>query len=100
MGDRVAARIVRQGPQMILAGALLAFTLEASQSLLAQLADRCAHAVRGPRRGAPARNGAGRIEGHGRRAATRGAVVHHNLALRRAAARASLESKATPPHYL
>jgi hypothetical protein len=43
--DRIAARIVRQGPKMILAGGLLAFTLEASQSLFAQLRDRHAHAA-------------------------------------------------------
>jgi hypothetical protein len=40
--DRIAARIVRQGPKMILAGGLLAFTMEASQSLFAQLRDRSA----------------------------------------------------------
>jgi hypothetical protein len=43
--DRIAARIVRQGPKMILAGGLLAFTLEASQSLFAQLRDRHPHAA-------------------------------------------------------
>lgn len=36
--DRIAARIVRQGPKMILAGGLLAFTFEASLSLFVQLA--------------------------------------------------------------
>lgn len=51
--DRIAARIVRQGPKMILAGGLLAFTLEASQSLFAQLADRCAHAIGRSRTRAP-----------------------------------------------
>ena len=44
--DRIAARIVPQGPKMILAGGLLAFTLEASQALFAQLADRYAPAVK------------------------------------------------------
>lgn len=56
-GDRIAARIVRQGQKMILAGGLLAFPLEASLSLLAQLEDRYAHAVRRSRRGAPPLNG-------------------------------------------
>jgi hypothetical protein len=53
--DRIAARIVPQGPKMILAGGLLAFPLEAS--LFAQLEDRYAHAVRRSRRGAPPLNG-------------------------------------------
>jgi hypothetical protein len=47
--DRIAARIVCQGPKMILTGGLLAFTLEASQSLFAQLRDQCAHVVKGSR---------------------------------------------------
>jgi hypothetical protein len=55
--DRIAARIVRQGPKMILAGGLLAFPLEASLSLFAQLEDRYAHAVKKSRRGAPPLNG-------------------------------------------
>ena len=38
--DRIAARIVPQGDQSILAGGLLAFTLEGSQQLLAQLRER------------------------------------------------------------
>jgi hypothetical protein len=42
---------------MILAGGLLAFPLEASLSLFAQLEDRYAHAVRRSRRGAPPLNG-------------------------------------------
>lgn len=55
--DRIAARIVRQGPKMILAGGLLAFTLEASQALFAHLADRYAPAGRGSHRGAPPLDG-------------------------------------------
>jgi hypothetical protein len=55
--DRIAARIVHQGPKMILAGGLLAFTLEASQSLLAQVEHRYAHAVRRSRKAAPSLNG-------------------------------------------
>jgi hypothetical protein len=55
--DRIAARIVGQGPKMILAGGLLAFTLEASQSLFAQLEDRYVHAVRRSRRGASSLSG-------------------------------------------
>jgi hypothetical protein len=50
--DRIAARIVRQGPRMILAGGLLASSLEASQSLFAQLRDRHAHAARVSRKAA------------------------------------------------
>ena len=50
--DRIAARIVPQGPKMILAGGLLAFTLEASQSLFGQFRDRHAHAARGSRKAA------------------------------------------------
>ena len=38
--DRIAARIVPQGEKMILAGGVLAFTLEGSQTLIAQLRDR------------------------------------------------------------
>jgi hypothetical protein len=48
--DRIAARVVREGPRMILAGGLLALTLEASQALFAQLMDRYAPAARGCRR--------------------------------------------------
>ncbi len=55
--DRIAARIVRQGPKMILAGGLLAFTLEASQALFSQLADRYASAVKESRRAVPSLNG-------------------------------------------
>jgi hypothetical protein len=55
--DRIAARIVRQGPKMILAGGLLAFTLEASQALFSQLADRYGPAVRGSRRIVPSLDG-------------------------------------------
>jgi len=55
--DRIAARIVPQGPKMILAGGLLAFTLEASQALFAQLADRNAPAVRKSNRVAPPLDG-------------------------------------------
>lgn len=55
--DRIAARIVPQGPRMILAGGLLEFTLEASQTLFAQLADRYAPAVRGSRNAAPSLGG-------------------------------------------
>lgn len=47
--DRVAARIVPQGEQMILAGGLLAFTLEGSQSLLARLREQSGRAPRKPR---------------------------------------------------
>jgi len=61
--DRIAARLVRQGAKLILAGGLLAFTLEASQSLFAQLADRCTQAVRGSRRGARSLNGLERWNG-------------------------------------
>jgi hypothetical protein len=50
--DRIAARIVRQGSKMILAGGLLVFTLEASQSLFAQLRNRQAHAARVSRKAA------------------------------------------------
>lgn len=55
--DRIAARIVQQGPKMILAGGLLAFTLEASQALFAHLVDRCAPAIRKSRRVAPPLDG-------------------------------------------
>jgi hypothetical protein len=55
--ERIAARIVHQGPKMILAGGLLAFTLEASLSLFAQLTDRYPNAVKRPRRRAPPLNG-------------------------------------------
>ena len=58
--DRIAARIVCPGQRMILAGGLLAFTLEASQALFAQLADRYAPVVRRSRRVAPSLD---RLEG-------------------------------------
>jgi len=51
--DRIAARIVAQGPKTILSGGLLAFTLEGSQSLFAQMQDRYAHIIRGGRRTGP-----------------------------------------------
>ena len=82
--DRIAARIVRQGPKMILAGGLLAFTFEASLSLFVQLADRYPNAVKRSRRGAPPLNGLERWNGTDDE--TRSALVHHHLALRRAAA--------------
>ncbi|MBV8094290.1 MAG: hypothetical protein JOY71_25890 [Acetobacteraceae bacterium] len=53
--DRIAARIVPQGEKMILAGGVLAFTLEGSQTLIAQLRDRRTKNGRRskPSRGAP-----------------------------------------------
>lgn len=51
--DRIAGRIVPQGPRMVLSGGLLSFTLEASQALFAQLRDRYAHVIRGARIAAP-----------------------------------------------
>lgn len=47
--DRLAARIVPQAGQMVLAGGVLAFTLEGSQSLLAQLRGRTGTTSRKPR---------------------------------------------------
>ena len=51
--DRIAARIVQQGPKTILSGGLLAFTLEGSQSLFAQLAEHYAHVIKRGRRTGP-----------------------------------------------
>ena len=51
--DRIAGRIVQQGSKMILSGGLLAFTLEGSQSLFAQLGERYAHVIKRGRRSGP-----------------------------------------------
>ena len=59
--DRVAARIVPQRDASILAGGLLAFTLEGSQQLLAQLREQGSQG--GNRRGGETRDGA--LEGWG-----------------------------------
>jgi hypothetical protein len=66
--DRIAARIVPQGKRLVLAGGLLAFTLDGSEALIANLRDRAAPA--GQRRA-------------GRRAAAAPAVTDEDL--RRAA---------------
>ncbi len=55
--DRIAARVVPQAEQMVLAGGLLAFTLEGSQSLLARLGEQVGPAPR-KMRGAKAADGA------------------------------------------
>lgn len=47
--DRIAARIAPQADKLVLAGGLLAFTLEGSQQLLAQLRERVSQAPAGQR---------------------------------------------------
>lgn len=51
--DRIAARIVHQGSRTILSGGLLAFTLEGSQSLFAQMQERYADVIRRGQRTGP-----------------------------------------------
>jgi hypothetical protein len=51
--DRIAARIVPQGEEMILAGGLLTFSLEGSQTLLAQLRGRTVRTKKGRRSAKP-----------------------------------------------
>jgi len=58
--DWIAARIVQQGSNTILSGGLLAFTLEGSQSLFAQLEECYAHVIK---RGRRARSSLAALEG-------------------------------------
>ena len=81
--DRIAARIVPQREASILAGGLLAFTLEGSQQLLAQLRERGSQGL-GNRRGSETRD-VGGVAWLGQRSSEGRPAVHHGLAVRRPA---------------
>lgn len=55
--ERIAARVLHEGPKMIIAGGVLPFTMEASQLLLAELGDAFTRPARRSRRRRPPLDG-------------------------------------------